>query len=301
MTVINGGAEVASAFSKLPFDHLVFTGSTEVGRLVAKAAAENLTPTTLELGGKSPTIIDRGFSLEQIDSLVFGKLLNSGQSCTAPDHVFVHEDDRDAFVQRFEEHAHRMFPDWADSQLVTGIINERHKARLEGYLEDATKKGATLHPIKGPDTGEELGCRVLPTLVLDPPDDAKIMQEEIFGPLLPVRTYRDVDEVIDWINARPHPLALYVYSHDQRFIDRVRLGTQSGALGVNYATIHFGFDEIPAGGVGYSGMGAYHGVDGFRQFSHKRPYVHPRWDASKLLYPPYGSLWRRITDFLVRK
>jgi coniferyl-aldehyde dehydrogenase len=302
LAVVTGGPEVASAFSRLPFDHLVFTGSTDIGRLVARAAAENLVPTTLELGGKSPTIVEPGFPLDQLGSLVFGKLMNSGQSCTAPDHVFVHESDRDAFVERFEATVKRHYPSWADPRDVACIVNERHVARLREYVEDARARGATVREINpGGDDAAALGRRVLPTLVLDPPDDAKIMQEEIFGPLLPVRSYRDVAEVIAHLNARPHPLALYVYGRETRFIERVRLATQSGALCVNFTGIHFGIDEVPAGGVGFSGTGAYHGVDGFLRFSHRRLYMRPLWNATQLLFPPYGGLFRRAMRLLVRK
>jgi coniferyl-aldehyde dehydrogenase len=301
-TVVNGGPQVAAAFSKLPFDHLVFTGSTDVGRLVAKAAAENLTPTTLELGGKSPVFITRDYSMANINALVFGKLVNSGQSCTAPDYVLVHEERRDDFVKAYEEQVAALYPSWASETDVSRIVNERHLKRIEGYLDDAKDKGATVRTINpGDDSPERLAGKLLPALVLDVTDDMKVMQEEIFGPLLPVKTYRELSEAIDYVNARPHPLALYVFSHDQREVDRIRFATQSGNFGVNFATIQFGFDEVPAGGVGFSGMGHYHGEDGFLQFSHARPYVKPRINASTLLFPPFGKFFRRVIDFVVRR
>lgn len=302
IAVINGGPEVAAAFSRLPFDHLVFTGSTQVGRLVARAAAENLTPVTLELGGKSPTIIDRGFPFDQLDPLVFGKLINSGQSCTAPDHVFVHEDDVDGFIAGFTRSVGKLWPSWASRSDAGNIVNDRHLARLRGYLDEAVEKGASVHEINpGNDDAEALGRRICPTLVTGVTDEMRIMQEEIFGPLLPIVTYRDVSEVIEHVNARPHPLALYVYSHDHALIERVRLNTQSGGFAVNFSTIQFGFDELPAGGIGASGMGNYHGRDGFREFSHERLYARPLINSTRLLFPPYGRLFDWVMDFLYRR
>jgi coniferyl-aldehyde dehydrogenase len=302
VAVFTGDGEMAAAFSRLPFDHLAFTGSTEVGRLVYKAAADNLTPVTLELGGKSPAIIDRGFPFDRLDPLVYGKLLNAGQSCAAPDYMFVHEDDVDAFIAGFRRATEKLWPSWASRSDMSDIINERHLARLRGYLEEAATGGATLHEINpGNEDAQALGRRICPTLITDVDEDMRVMQDEIFGPILPIKTYRDVSEAVEYINAHPHPLVLYVYSHDRKMVDGVRLATQSGAFIVNYATIQVGFDELPFGGIGASGIGNYHGSDGFKEFSHERVYSHPILNATPLVFPPYGRLFHWVMDFLFRR
>jgi acyl-CoA reductase-like NAD-dependent aldehyde dehydrogenase len=302
LTVVVGGPDVAAAFARLPFDHLVFTGSTAVGREVARAAADNLVPVTLELGGKSPVIVEPGFPDAQLDTLSLGKLLNAGQSCTAPDYVLVHRDDKDRVVAALIAHVRRQFPRWGDDRVVSRIVADRHVTRLRRVIDEARARGATVHEINpASQPPEELGRRILPTIVVDPPDDTEIMTEEIFGPVLAVRGYRDLDEAIAHVKARPHPLTVFVYAHDRRLIDRVRHETQSGALCVNHTLIHFGFDELPAGGVGASGTGAYHGRDGFRRFSHARPFVRPLFNGARLLAPPWGDFYQRVMGWLLRK
>ena len=300
VTVVSGGPEVASAFSSLPFDHLLFTGSTNVGRLVMRAASENLTPVTLELGGKSPTVIGSRHDVkEAAEGISFGKFLNAGQTCVAPDYVMVPESKRDDFVAAMKATASTFYPTIEENDDFTSIINERHYRRLQSYLDDAKAKGATLVRLTGDGEPEdESKRRMRPTIVLDVTDDMKIMQDEIFGPLLPVRTYRSFDETISYINDHPRPLAAYLFSNDgserKRFAER----TISGGLCFNTCTIHVGVDELPFGGVGASGMGAYHGYEGFLTFSHNKPVFEQRKPmTAKLVFPPYGKLANRVVDF----
>ena len=305
VAVATGGVEVAQAFSSLPFDHLLFTGSTSVGRHVMRAASEHLVPVTLELGGKSPTLIDEAFDIgKEVGSLVHGKWMNAGQTCIAPDYLLVHESRVDEVVERLRLQVAKHYPSLALNDDYTAIINERHRERLLGYLEDAREKGATLLEINPGDEAAERFAetnKIPPTLVLDVSDSMRIMQDEIFGPLLPIKPYKSVDEAIEYVNARPRPLAAYVYSDRRAVIERFGSRVVSGALSVNAAAIHFAQDELPFGGVGHSGMGRYHSHEGFLTFSHQKAVYHQlRPNLMHLVAPPYqGELKRRMLDFLL--
>ncbi|WP_213233867.1 coniferyl aldehyde dehydrogenase [Caballeronia sp. NK8] len=293
VAVVLGGPEVGAAFSSLPFDHLVFTGSTQVGRKVMKAASDNLVPVTLELGGKSPAIVARGHVDERtMGSIVFGKLSNSGQTCVAPDYALVHEDDLETFVTQFNATVARCYPEGPTSKDYTSIVSDRHYERLVGLVADARRQGARL--VEAGVRPESATARVrtlAPTLVIGASDASAIMQEEIFGPILPVRTYQSMNEVIDYVNARPRPLVLYYFGNEDQACETLLKRTTSGNTGINNTLLHVAQDELPFGGVGPSGMGAYHGIEGFRAMSHaKGVFVQGRWNFPTLLRAPFGKL-----------
>lgn len=296
VAVVLGGPEVGAAFSALPFDHLLFTGSTQVGRKVMQAASDHLVPVTLELGGKSPAIVARGHVNERtLHGIVFGKLANAGQTCVAPDYTLVHEDDLEAFVAQYAATVRRFYPQGPASPDYTSIVSDRHYDRLRRLVEDARRRGARVvevgqmgeYPADVPGRERTL----VPTLVVNPGDDAPLMQEEIFGPVLPVRSYRSIDEVIAYVNARPRPLALYYFGAQDRDCARLLARTTSGNVGINNTLMHVAQDDLPFGGVGPSGMGAYHGIEGFRAMSHaKGVFVQGRWNFPGLLHAPFGKL-----------
>jgi len=299
VAVVLGGPEVGAAFSGLPFDHLLFTGSTPVGRKVMKAASDNLVPVTLELGGKSPVIVERGHVDDRtMASIVFGKLSNAGQTCVAPDYAMVHEDDLNAFIAQFGVSVARAYPDGPTSDDYTSIVNDRHYDRLRGLIEDALTRGARVIEVGvTPERSADRARTLAPTLIVEAGDDAAIMQEEIFGPVLPVRTYRTIDEVIDYVNARPRPLALYYFGDEGADREKLLMNTTSGNVGINNTMIHVAQDDLPFGGVGPSGMGAYHGIEGFRTMSHaKGVFVQSRWNLPSLLRAPCG----RLVDLALR-
>lgn len=293
VAVVLGGPEVGAAFSALPFDHLLFTGSTPVGRKVMKAASDHLVPVTLELGGKSPAVVARGQVNERtMGSIVFGKLANAGQTCVAPDYALVHEEDVDAFVTQFDTTVRSFYPAGPTSEDYTSIVSPGHYDRLTNLLDDARQKGARViemgvHP-------EHAANRVrtmAPTLVIGAGDEAALLQEEIFGPILPVRTYRTMADVIDYINARPRPLALYYFGKRDADGEALLTRTTSGNVGINNTMMHVAQDDLPFGGIGPSGMGAYHGVEGFRAMSHaKGVFIQSRWNLPSLLRAPFGKL-----------
>ncbi len=301
VTVVTGGPEVGEAFSRLPFDHLVFTGSTRVGKVVMRAAAENLVPVTLELGGKSPAIVAKDFSTRTAaDRIMAGKLFNAGQTCIAPDYVLVPEGTVDAFVAACQASVARMYPTLAKNVDYTSIVNERHLARLQGYVADARERGARV--VECNPAGESLeGTRKMaPTIVTGAGEDAVVMQEEIFGPVLPVRGYRSIDEAIGYVNDHPRPLALYLFSHDRSATDRVLAETVSGGVTVNETMLHVAQDDLPFGGVGPSGMGHYHAKEGFDAFTKRKPvFRQARINTTGLLRPPYGKTVDALLRFLV--
>jgi coniferyl-aldehyde dehydrogenase len=301
--VVLGDATVGRAFTALKFDHLFFTGSTAVGRLVAKAAAENLVPVTLELGGKSPALVDEDADLDLIvPRLVAGKLFNAGQTCIAPDYALVREDRRDAFVERVRTAIAALYPSLAGNRDYTAIVNERHYRRLAGLVADAREKGATVIEVNP--AAEALPPerrKIAPTLIVGATDAMAVMQEEIFGPLLPIETYATLDEAIARIDARPRPLALYYFGADRARRDRVLQETIAGGVTVNDTLWHFSHEDLPFGGVGDSGVGAYHGEGSFRTFSNdKGVFVQSRFAVSRLLYPPYGATFERLLGVLKR-
>ncbi len=297
VATVTGGVETARDFVSLPFDHLLFTGSTDVGREVMRAAAENLTPVTLELGGKSPTIIGPDADLEAAaERICFGKSMNSGQLCLAPDHVYCPRDKVDRFATAISKYYARMHPYLNDNPEHTCIINDRHKDRLEALLNDAISKGARVDIINP--ANETLDDRRLPlTMVFEVNDEMTIMQEEIFGPLLPVLAYDDFEEVIRDINRRPRPLALYIFDRDRQRIRQVLEQTHSGGVCINDTVFQIGIHDMPFGGIGNSGMGAYHGREGFLTFSHARGvFRRPRINSARLIYTPR----RRAADWLLK-
>lgn len=284
--VFEGEADVAQAFSQLPFDHLLFTGSTSVGRAVAKAAAENLTPVTLELGGKSPVIIAKDADMKKtVDAILFGKCINAGQICVAPDYAFVPQERVEEFITLFLKRFEKLYLKSNKNQKLTHIINQRQYDRLTALLEDAKDQGASIHTVEASPQQERL---LYPHLITDVSTDMRIMQEEIFGPFLPIKPYKAVDEAIDYINQHQRPLALYVMSDNKSTIRHIVRNTHSGGVGINDTVLHVGAEDAPFGGVGESGIGHYHGVEGFRTFSHAKTVLYtPKW------LPRTGALMRR--------
>ncbi len=299
VSVITGDADVAAAFSRLDFDHLLFTGSTAVGRHVMRAAADNLTPVTLELGGKSPAMVAPDYPIDTAaERIAFGKCFNAGQTCIAPDYLLCPENRLDAFVEAFSTAVTRLYPTMAANPDYTAIVNQRQLNRLSSCLTDAREKGGRLVEINPSaeafsDTGK------MPVwLVLEPTGDMTVMQEEIFGPILPVVSYRRVSEAIDYVNGRPRPLALYYFDENRKRTQRVLDQTRSGGVCINDTLAHVAQEDLPFGGIGQSGMGAYHGRAGFLTFSKARPvFSRGRLNSTRLAWPPYG---RRIHSWLYR-
>jgi len=302
--VVEGDAAIGQAFASLPFDHLFFTGSTSVGRKVAQAAAANLTPLTLELGGKSPALFDDDADFATaVPRLIVGKLLNAGQTCIAPDYALVPAARLDEFIAAVTTSVRRLYPDVAANRDYTSIVNARHLERLQSLLDDARDKGARVVELGDPVAERgTMPRRLRPTLVAGVTDDMAIMREEIFGPLLPVETYRTQDDAIARINARPHPLALYWFGKDRRRRARVLRETLAGGVTVNDTLWHFAHEGLPFGGVGASGSGAYHGEHGFATFSQAKPvFVQSRYAPTRMLYPPYGRVFERVLALLKRR
>jgi coniferyl-aldehyde dehydrogenase len=298
VAVFNGGPDVGQAFSALPFDHLLFTGATSVGKHILHAAADNLTPVTLELGGKSPVIVGESANVARTTSRVtLGKMMNAGQICLAPDYMMVPEDKEEALIAGFHAAVAEQYPTLDANDDFTSIVNDRHYKRLQGYLADAREKGATLVEINpGKEDFSASNTRKMPlTIVRNPTEDMKVMQEEIFGPILPIKTYRWVDEAIAYVNLHDRPLGLYYFGQDKAEERRVLSRTISGGATVNDVIFHIAMEELPFGGVGPSGMGAYTGHEGFKTFSHaKSVYSQPKMDVAKLagMKPPYGKTTR---------
>lgn len=302
IAVVTGGPEVGEAFSRLAFDHLIFTGATGIARHVMRAAAENLVPLTLELGGKSPVIIGQSADLDVAAARIMnGKTLNAGQICLAPDYVLTPADKLEGFVDSARKSVSKMFPTIKDNPDYTSIVAQRHYERIMGYVEDARAKGARVVELKpeGEDLTQQEHRKIAPTLILEPTDDMKVMQEEIFGPVLPVKTYRTVDDAIAYVNKGDRPLGLYYFGADEAEREKVLSATTSGGVTVNDVIFHVAQEELPFGGVGPSGMGSYHGHDGFREFSHRKAiYTQIKKDIGPLqaMRPPYGAAIRKYLD-----
>ena len=299
--VVLGDVNLAAEFSNLPFDHLFFTGSTAVGRIVATAAAANLTPTTLELGGKSPCIIDESCDLQAAAiKIAHGKLLNAGQTCIAPDYVLLPKGKEDAFGHAFAQAVAKLFPTIDGNPDYAAIISERHHERLQSMLAAAEAGGAKLQVINT--GGEATGHRqMLPVLAFHVPADAQLMQEEIFGPILPVLPYDTLGDAIEYINARPRPLALYWFGTDNTARDKVLAQTVSGGVTVNDTLMHIAHENLPFGGIGESGWGSYHGEAGFLRLTLQKPVlVQSRWARGDLFYPPYGKRFDQVMGLLKR-
>jgi coniferyl-aldehyde dehydrogenase len=300
--VVLGGAEVAASFSALPFDHLFFTGSTAVGRKVMTAAAANLTPVTLELGGKSPTVITPGYPLAHaVERILAGKLLNAGQTCIAPDYVLLPRDAIHAFVAEARRQARHMVPQGLTNDAYCSVVNARQYGRLVRLLEQARGVGVSIEALFDGPQQDEAGHRLAPQLLLDPPSSLELMQEEIFGPLLPVVPYDRVDDAVQFINARPRPLALYWFDQDGARTDEVLQTTHAGGVSVNDTILHVAQDTLPFGGVGPSGMGHYHGKWGFETFSKLKPvFRQARFNGVKLFTPPYSPLTFKLLKLMKR-
>ncbi|UPQ82514.1 coniferyl aldehyde dehydrogenase [Pseudomonas knackmussii] len=292
VAVVLGEADVGIAFSRLPLDHLLFTGSTSIGRQVMRAAAESLTPVTLELGGKSPAIVSADVPLaDAAERIAFGKTLNAGQTCVAPDYVLVPRQRVDGFVEAYRQVVRRFYPQLTDNPDYTAIVNGRQHTRLQGYLDDAQSKGARLVPLF--EQGQ--GRRMPHHLLLDVTDDMQVMQDEIFGPLLPIVPYEGLDQALAYVNARPRPLALYYFGYDKAEQARVLRDTHSGGVCLNDTLLHVAQDDLPFGGIGPSGMGHYHGHEGFLTFSKaKGVFIKQRFNAARMIYPPYGKALQRL-------
>ncbi len=300
--IINGDAEVAREFSALPFDHLLFTGSTSVGKHVMRAAAENLTPVTLELGGKSPAIIGPECKIDEAaEKILFGKCLNAGQTCIAPDYVLLPRAQEQAFATAAQAVVARLYPTLAGNPDYTSIISLPHLQRLKGYLDDAAAKGGTVLAISPANETLEGTQKIAPTLVANVNDDMRVMQEEIFGPILPLVAYDNLDQAIAYVNARPRPLALYYFGNFDDHIQRVLDETVAGGVTINDALLHISQDHLPFGGVGPSGMGSYHGKFGFDTFSKLKPIYHqPALNGLSLFKPPYGKRFDSLIRFLLK-
>jgi coniferyl-aldehyde dehydrogenase len=300
--VVNGDAEVAQAFSGLPFDHLLFTGSTAVGHHVMRAASANLTPVTLELGGKSPAIIGPGARFDNaVERILFGKLVNAGQTCIAPDYVLLPRARLPDFIDAAQRKAARMYPQLGHSTQYASIASDRQYQRIVALRDSALAAGARVHPLS--EVAEDPLRRLLPPQLLSNVNDGMdVMQEEIFGPLLPLVPYDSIDEAIAYVAAHPHPLALYLFEQDQALIDSVLARTVAGGVSVNDTLYHIAQHGLPFGGVGASGMGGYHGEAGFHTFSHLKPvFRQARFNGAGLLNPPYGARFRRMLEILLKR
>jgi coniferyl-aldehyde dehydrogenase len=299
--VVTGGVEVAQAFSGLPFDHLVFTGSTGVGRKVMQAAAANLTPVTLELGGKSPVIVCDDMNVEKAaKSVAFGKFLNAGQTCIAPDYAMVPKAKLEAFAKAVIAAVGTFYPTLAANKDYTSIISDRHYDRLVGAIEHARSAGATVLAAK--DDGIGPTRKIAPTVIVGAPEDGVLMREEIFGPVLPVIGYDSLEDALAFINGRDRPLALYAFSHKRATLDRILDGATSGGVTLNGTLLHAGQDGMAFGGVGPSGMGGYHGHDGFKRFSHARSVLEIGFvNVFEKLGPPWGGLARNVSAILAKR
>ncbi|MBL8656848.1 MAG: coniferyl aldehyde dehydrogenase [Altererythrobacter sp.] len=304
--VFTGSPEVAQAFSELPFDHLVFTGSTATGRKVMEAAAKNLVPVTLELGGKSPVVMGRSADFAKAgERIALGKMMNAGQICLAPDYLYVPEDKLDDAVHGVWQGTAAMYPKLLDNEDYASVVSDRHFDRLKGLVADAREKGAEVIEVNPGD--EDFGstnARKMPlTILKNVTDDMKAMQEEIFGPVLPVKTYKSVGEAVDYINAHDRPLGLYYFGEDSAEREQVLTRTASGGVTVNDVVFHVSMEDLPFGGTGPSGMGSYHGVEGFREFSHARSvYTQPKIDIAKLggFKPPYGAAAKKAARAMMK-
>ena len=307
IAVVTGGPEIGQAFSGLAFDHLIFTGATGVARHVMRAAAENLVPLTLELGGKSPVILGRSADVATAAARIMnGKTLNAGQICLAPDYVLTPKESLETFVGEAQGAVRRMFPTIKDNPDYTSIAGQRHYDRIMGHIADARAKGARVIELgpEGEDLTQQPHHKIAPTLIIDPTDDMSVMQDEIFGPVLPVKTYAGIEEAIGYVNVHDRPLGLYYFGDDAAESEQVLAATTSGGVTVNDVIFHIAQEELPFGGVGPSGMGSYHGQDGFKEFSHKKSvYTQLKKDIGPLVQmrPPYGAGFRKFLEGQIKR
>ena len=293
VAVFTGGPDLGEAFSSLPFDHLLFTGATSIAKHVMRAASENLVPVTLELGGKSPVIISKKSNFDvSVGRLMAGKTLNAGQICLAPDYVFIPKDKKEDFISQSKKVVTEMYPSLKENPDYTSVINQRHYDRLQGYIEEAKEKGFEVIEINpsNEDFSQQAHHKIPPTLIVDPDDSLSVMKEEIFGPILSVKTYENIEDTVDYINSKDRPLGLYYFGDDKEEMQNVLENTTSGGVTINDVVFHVGQDNAPFGGVGPSGTGSYHGVEGFKNFSHtKTIYTQSKFDGLFGLFrPPFG-------------
>lgn len=298
VSVVTGGGVISDAFSHLAFDKIIFTGSTNIGKTVMAAASENLVPVILELGGKSPAIVHPSTDLKDVaQRLAFGKLWNAGQTCVAPDHLFLPKGTTAEFVEQFKTIVSSMYPHLAHNQDYTSIINDKQFNRVQSYLEDAQAQGAQLVEINPKHEDLNQVRKIAPTLVTGVTTEMDIMKNEIFGPVLPIMEYDQIDDVIDFINSRPRPLALYYFDFDDARAQYVAQRTHSGHFGQNALLTHVAQDDLPFGGVGASGMGKYHGPEGFFNLSHERSMMSmPKLFSIKFILPPFGGAVHKILE-----
>lgn len=303
VAVVNGGGAISDAFCHLAFDKMIFTGSTAVGKTIMKAAAENLVPVILELGGKSPVLVHSSMNIQDVaERIAAGKLWNAGQTCVAPDYMFLPKGKTEAFIEHFKAYVNKMYPSFKDNQDYTAIINDKQYQRLQNYLKDAQEKGAKIIEIYKEKEDLSATRKVAPTLLTHVTQDMQIMQEEIFGPLLPILEYEQIDDVIDFINSRPRPLALYYFDFNRARANYVAQRTHSGHFGQNTVITHVAQDDLPFGGVGASGMGKYHGPEGFFSLSHERSVMsNPKLYSLKFILPPFNKpIHKLISKLLLR-
>ncbi len=297
--VVLGEVDIAEEFSKLPFDHLLYTGSTAVGKKIMAAAAPNLTPVTLELGGKSPVIVLEGANLAAaVNRVMMGKTLNAGQTCVAPDYVLLPRKDHEAFISLAKEWMDKHYPNISDNSDYSRIINVQQFKRVKGYLDQLSGEG--VHPLT--DAEANIDTRLMPPVIIrEPNPESEVMQNEIFAPLLPLVHYDTLEDAIDYVNARPRPLALYVFGDDQNELDQVRSHTVSGGLCINEVMMQVVQHDLPFGGVGHSGTGAYHGQAGFERLSHMKPiFIQSKVNGLNLLLPPYGGFFKRAMGIMLK-
>lgn len=297
VAIVTGSPKVGARFSALPFNHLIFTGSTQVGRHVMQAAAENLTPVTLELGGKSPAIIDEQVKISvAVERLIVGKTSNAGQTCVAPDYVLIPNRRIDEFVSEFKRQFKQMYSSLKENIDYTSIINDRQRNRLLSYIEEIKQSGTTLIELNP--ANESFGgdtCKLPLYLVINPEPDCRLMQEEIFGPILPIIGFQTIDEAINFVNDRPQPLALYIISFDKNLQKRILETTHSGGVAINDSVFQVAQDDIPFGGIGSSGIGHYHGKEGFLALSKaKGIFKKGRFNLTKLIYPPFNKIFHKL-------
>lgn len=304
LALVTGDINTSVEFTKLPFDHLVYTGGTEIGRKVMIEAAKNLCPVTLEMGGKSPVIIADNYPTKKaVDRILMGKFINSGQTCIAPDYILMSENKQQEFVEAATTELAKRYPTIANNEDITWIVNERHYARINHLIDDAVAKGAKLHQVNPQNESVPEGHRVIPPTILTNVDDSMaVMQEEIFGPVLPIKTVASVDEAVKYVNNRPRPLALYYFDKNKTKANEVMQNTISGGACVNETMLHIAHENMPFGGSGPSGLGAYHGFDGFVEFSHKKGiFYEGPFSPASILKPPYGPKVLKVMNWLASK
>ncbi len=300
VSLLEGGVETSTALLKLPFNHIFFTGAPSIGKIVMKAAAEHLTSVTLELGGKSPTIVDQTADIKlAAKRIAWGKYVNNGQVCIAPDYAYVHESKKEAFLEEYKKQMKDFFTEDASQESsYARIVNKRHYHRVKSYIDDAIAKGAK---VEAGATFDENQDYIAPTLMTNVAKDSKLMTEEIFGPVLPVFTYRNIDDVIDEVNAREKPLALYIYSKNKKNIKHIIHNTRAGGTCINHNAAHFYNTNLPFGGSNNSGIGKAHGFEGFKSFSNARGVFNQHVpNALDLLTPPYDNFKQRLIDFTIK-